>query len=293
MNNADTLASFRKAMETGLGAAPEVVCPDGSIHRFATAEDRCGQLSGWYVLFSGDLPAGSFGDWRTGRVEKWSAVDWHRVSPEQRSQQARRMQDIARRLATERRRKQRDAALRAWRLWSQAPAADPKHPYLQSKQVAPCGLRQHRDCLLVPMEDERGFVNLQTIRRDGTKRFLAGGKVKGAYSPIMATTPGPIFLCEGWATGATIHTRTGRTVVCAMNSGNLGSVAVMLRRRFPCRPLTVAGDDDRFTEGNPGRVAAVQAARLIGAECCFPPFPDHLPGTDFNDFFLLEHEGRL
>ena len=37
------------------------------------------------------------------------------------------------------------------------------------------------------------------------------------------------MICEGYATGASIHEATGHAVVCAMNSGNLPEAAIYLR----------------------------------------------------------------
>ncbi|MNR59635.1 DNA primase TraC [compost metagenome] len=49
--------------------------------------------------------------------------------------------------------------------------------------------------------------------------------------------------------------------------------------------LVIAGDDDRQTEGNPGRTAATAAALSVSGLVTFPVWPpgapDHL--SDFND----------
>ncbi len=43
----------------------------------------------------------------------------------------------------------------------------------------------------------------------------------------------PLYLCEGWATGATLHAETGHPVACAMNAGNLLEAGRHLQRRHP------------------------------------------------------------
>lgn len=95
----------------------------------------------------------------------------------------------------------------------------------------------------------------------------------------------PLYLCEGWATGATLHAETGHPVACAMNAGNLLEAGRHLQRRHPEAVLIVAGDDDRQTEGNPGKTAAIAAAAGLGCGLILPPWPADAPLhlSDFND----------
>lgn len=74
-----------------------------------------------------------------------------------------------------------------------------------------------------------------------------------SYSPLGQVAPDrPLCICEGWATGATLHQDGSYTVAAAMNAGNLKPVALALRARYPGLELILAGDEDRHTEGNPG-----------------------------------------
>ncbi len=133
---------------------------------------------------------------------------------------------------------------------------------------------------------EQAGGNLQRIAADGSKRFLSGSRVKGCYSPIGTLEPDqPLYVCEGWATGATIHEHNGAAVACAMNAGNLLEVGRQLQRHYPDSPLIIAGDDDRQTEGNPGRTAATQAAAVLGCGLVLPPWSgaEPLSLSDFND----------
>ncbi|EJM77921.1 toprim domain-containing protein [Pseudomonas sp. GM60] len=183
------------------------------------------------------------------------------------------------------------AANQASQLWKMAKPADPLHTYLLAKGVQPYLLRQlGQGRLLVPLCDDGRLVNLQIIMPDGGKRFLTGGRVQGCYSPLGKFSEGcRLYVCEGWATGATLHKNTGSPVVCAMNAGNLKSVAVAMRERYGATlDLVIAGDDDRKTIGNPGKRAANQAARATNARVVFPEWPGDAPSdlSDFNDLCL-------
>lgn len=184
------------------------------------------------------------------------------------------------------------AARHASQLWKMAKPADPLHTYLLAKSVQPYLLRQlGQGRLLVPLCDDGRLVNLQIITPDGGKRFLTGGRVQGCYSPLGKFSEGcRLYVCEGWATGATLHNNTGSPVVCAMNASNLTPVAVAMRERYGATlDLVIAGDDDRKTIGNPGKRAANQAARATDARVVFPEWPAEAPSdlSDFNDLHLL------
>lgn len=184
-----------------------------------------------------------------------------------------------------------EAARQAAELWALGKRPDRFHPYLKAKDVHPYGLRQlSRGRLLVPLCQAGRLVNLQTIYPNGEKRFLRGGLVKGCYSPLgTMDLDGPLYLCEGWATGATLHAHTRRPVACAMNAGNLEPVALALRERYgEALELVIAGDDDRLSRGNPGRKAANRAALAANALVVFPEWPTGAPDTlsDFNDLHL-------
>lgn len=193
--------------------------------------------------------------------------------------------------------KHRDAANQAAKLWQMAKTADRQHAYLLAKQVSPFSLRQlSQGRLLIPLCSDGRLVNLQIINGHGTKRFLRGGRVQGCYSPLGRISDGcRLYICEGWATGATLHAHTGSPVVCAMNAGNLKPVAIAMRERYgQTIELVIAGDDDRETPGNPGRAAANRAANAADALVVFPEWPASAPVelSDFNDLHLWRNGRR-
>ncbi|MAM58716.1 MAG: DNA primase [Salinicola sp.] len=190
-----------------------------------------------------------------------------------------------------------EAATRARTVWDAAKPASATHPYLMSRGVPAYGLRQcRRGWLLVPLYAQGELVNVQWILPNGKKRFLKGGQVQGAYSLVgEPVAGGRLFICEGWATGATLYRLTGDPVACAMNAGNLRAVAETMRAALNrSLDLVIAGDDDRQTAGNPGRQAANDAALAVGAMVLYPKWPEGCPDdlTDFNDLYRW-HRARL
>ena len=280
----DSVSLFRDALQSVYGPIDWLPIPDGDIHRFHVPGDNPGTRNGWYVLFLDDIPCGVFGSWKAGGSQSWSSrkpadhLEAQLVA--QRIEQARRQRE------TEQHQRQQVAAEYANRLWRNARSADPEHPYLVAKGVRSYALRQAGDVLLVPLTRDDRLVNLQCIYPNGAKRFLFGGMVKGCCLLIGTIQQGqPLYICEGWATGATLHVATGAAVACAMSAGNLLEVGQRLRRQHPDAVFIVAGDDDRMTEGNPGRTYAIKAAAALGCRMIFPPWSGGEPLTlsDFND----------
>lgn len=280
----DGVIAFRDAMQNTFGLLDWLPIADGSIQRFHVPGDKAGTLNGWYVLYLDGIASGAFGSWKAGSAHTWCSRE--PVDAREAEQVRQRIEQARRQRQAEQHKRQQSAAEYANRLWRDARRADPGHPYLITKGVRPCGLRQHGDALLVPLVRNGVLANLQRIYLDGSKRFLSGGIVTGCYSPLGVITPGaPLYVCEGWATGATIHVDTGAAVACAMNAGNLKPAALALREKHPHASIIIAGDDDRQTEGNPGRTAANAAAVAVGGLVVFPLWPQDAPVdlTDFND----------
>lgn len=276
--------AFCKAMQAVYGPLDWLPVPDGAINRFHVPGDKQGSENGWYVLYLDGIASGAFGSWKVDGTHTWSsrrpADPLEAQLIDHRREQARRQREA------EQHKRQQSAAEYANRLWPDARRADPDHPYLVAKGCLPHRLRQLGHALLVPMYQAGQLVNLQRIFPNGSKWFLEGGKVKGCYSPLGKVTPrDPLYICEGWATGATIHEETGAAVACAMNRGNLLAVGEYLRQRCPEAVPIIAGDDDRETEGNPGRTTAIRAAEELGCGLVLPPWTGAEPQdlSDFND----------
>ena len=138
-----------------------------------------------------------------------------------------------------------------------------------------------------------GAINsLQFIAGDGGKRLLSNGQKSGYSIPVNGllsiemVQPQQIVICEGWATGATLaEDEPAALVLAAIDAGNLKAVALSVRQQWPEVPITIAGDDDRMTQGNPGRTKATDAAITVDGQVAFPQWPEGAPESlsDFND----------
>ena len=216
-----------------------------------------------------DMRGGVFGDFSSDMESSWQAstavpyTEAERVAHRERvkAMQRQREGDLAQR--------QQLAATDARTRWAAAKPCT-HHDYPTLKGIQPHGARIEGDKLLIPMRDTAGTVHsLQTIAPDGTKMFMSGGRVKGCYFGI-GKPKGALIVCEGFATGASIHECTGHAVAVAFNAGNLEAVAVALRTKYPDLKIIIAADDDHQTPGNPGLTKATAAAQAAGGVLAVP-----------------------
>ena len=274
--------------EAGLGL-PEIIA-DGSIHRFKTPIDKGGAKSGWFVFYSDGIPSGAFGSWKADEKHTWCSNDTNSMTPDERAEFSKRMRQAKRAREAERKRIQAEAASTCRELWSKA-SERIDHPYIKDRGIKPYGLRQLRNMLLVPMYLDDNLVNLQFIpaepnpetgKRD--KKFKRGGRKKDCHYAIGEPSSS-IYICEGFATGATIFEAVGGMVVIAFDCGNLKPAAESIRKKYPDARIVVCADNDAFrADGNIGIEKGKEAAAAIGADFVAPEFAstDGHP-TDFND----------
>ena len=139
--------------------------------------------------------------------------------------------------------------------------------------------------VVVPLHDETGaLVNLQLINSDGLKRTLKGGQVKGTCHTIEGQKQAGKrqWIAEGYATALTVHHLTGETVMVALSSVNLLSLASLVRQKHPACQIVLAADRDLNGDGQTRAAAAAQACE--GTVALPPVF------GDWNDAFMQNGE---
>lgn len=265
---------LREAMAAaGLAMVKPEIVGDGRLHRYRVDGDRAGSKNGWYVLHDDDKPFAAFGSWKTGQSLTWTAGSGNKMTEAEHRALHERLTAARAARDAEQVAIHTEAAERAERLWELAAPASNGHPYLVKKQVSAFGIRALRNQIVIPLRTSGGeLTSLQFIGADGRKTFLTGGRKRGCYHAI-GRPERALCVCEGYATGATIHMATGHATAVAFDAGNLEPVARALRGKFPRLPMVICADNDTGTPGNPGLTAANAAALAVGAAVAVPTFP--------------------
>jgi putative DNA primase/helicase len=286
-SHAELMADLSNEISKIGGSVNRPLIIDGDFHRVPEQGKKPSDDAVWYVVRELDngLIYGNYGNWRTGVHCEWnSRGDARQLSSSERAYIDKARQDVE----AKRKIDNEKAASKARQQWQNAEPADHKHPYLIKKGIQPYGIRQIDDDLIVPVFVEGEISSVQRITPTGDKRFLKGGQTRSGYYQI-GKFGDRIYIAEGFATGASIHEATGEGVAVAYNAGNLKPVAQALRESSDKR-IVIAGDDDRFTNGNPGRSKAEEVlAHVENTSCRFPVF-ENAEGqpTDFNDLHCRE-----
>lgn len=294
---AELAEDFRAAMARHGITCTGPIHGDGKLHRFSGVDKK--DKAEWYVLHSehAKFMAGAFGSWRLDISENWCSKAPGDMSSADQAEYTRYIEKITQERHQEQKRlhdgARRDANIR----WAEmeSVSVNPDHPYLKAKHVGAYGIRvDPLGRLMIPVCDLMGDIHsLQFIPAQGKKMFLRYGAIDG-HSFTIPGKQDNLYICEGYATGATIHEATGATVVIAFNVGNLAPVSKMIRTKYPTTALTICADNDQWTKNNPGLTKAQAAAKNVGAVCIYPEFKDlSTKPTDFNDLASLEGLDRV
>lgn len=135
-----------------------------------------------------------------------------------------------------------------------------------------------RGDLVMPLIDiNKALWNIQVINEQGTKLFLKHGRKAGLFHFIgKASSCNILAVCEGYATGASIHMATEWPCAVALDAGNLMAVATELNHKLADKTFIFCADDDANTKGNPGVTLANDAAAAVGGLVAIPDFSDIL-----------------
>lgn len=299
---------------------------------------------GWYRLYAfavdgGEVICGAFGVFSGPGTDVLKVVldkdSLPRLSPEQvAADKARRLADKREAAAAQRAKHEKAAAKAA--SWWRACVDQGESAYLTRKGLPASRLFGARldgtGNLVVPVQDVTGKTwGVQVIyhdpavkqRKGRDKEFAPTGMLKREHFFIIgAVSPGGMaLLCEGFATGASLHEATGLPVIVAFDAGNLAPVALAIAKHYRGVRILIAADDDYLQTcsacktwtmvldpacsacGEPHRkknsgidAAKIAALPLQQAGIVWPMFPGERPtthkgGTDFNDLHTCPDGG--
>ena len=274
---------LRSSMQDADIDPPDDIYLDGKIHRFKTGSKGSGghgDKTGWYVAYGDGVPAGRFGDWRTGVEITWRANIGRLFTPAEEMAHTRRMAEAKAQRDAELQRSREVASDTVESIWSNCMAAHPDHPYLKRKGIGVNGARITGDGrLVVPLFDKDGTLSsLQYIDSNGIKLYHPGGATGSKFWMIgTMDEPGTLYGAEGFATAATIHETTNRPCVVAYSASNLVPVTGILRELYgKDQDIVIVADNDA---SGVGHRYAEQACAKHGAHMVMPPIPG-----DANDY---------
>jgi putative DNA primase/helicase len=248
---------------------------DGEFVRFGDKK------SSWFVAreFSSNTDQGkvyyaaTVGDWKLGEIHhfqntiKLKPTEKKQIKTQQEIYQAR----IHREISEQHEKAARDSEI----IFGTFKHGE--HPYADKKgiKVMP-DCRINEDYLAIPLRDVNGkFWSFQKIYPDSSKRFFAGGRTKNNFYQFGKIET-KVFICEGYATGYTIHEKENEAVICAMSAGNIPNVARELKEKYPHLEFIYMADRD--THGK-GEEMCKKAMEITGGEMRLPPEGF----KDFND----------
>lgn len=304
---------LKQLQDYGLRPATPLVV--GKRVRCEAENDKAPEKTGWYVIYEHltsdhrTIYCGAYGDWRQGEKGSWQRIKpkGGRLSAEDREVMKKRAEEGQRKAAEAEVRKHRTAARRAAAMWKKLPEKGTSL-YVERKRVVAFGLRYSKKsgAALVPMRRVKDgqLSGLQVLYpqvqadtgRD--KSYWPYGLEKEGAAHIIGPDPEPgdvVLVCEGYATGASLHMATNLPTVVCFDAGNLLPVGKALRERYPGRQLLFCADDDWKTviNGKPhntGRIRAENAATVTGGQVVLPVFDNDREErwTDFNDLHCAE-----
>lgn len=291
------LEDLRAAMKAaGLNFAGQFNVND-EFQRFDCAGEK-GEASYYSAHNYGEVLVVTFGCFRRGIQQTWCSRSRGDLSGQQWGEVSRAWKEQARQRDEEEKKKNAQAREKCAKWFGSVFPRIKDHPYLTLKGVPAlgplylCFEERHKNWLALPLQDHLGVIHTaEFIAQDGTKDYLWGGRKKGCYFPVSEVPGGPILICEGYATGASLALATGWTVICAMDCGNLLPAAQEIRKRHPNRSILFCSDNDQFSEDNPGATKASAAAKAVRGVVATPQFGDESLAdkpTDFNDLHRID-----
>jgi len=249
MNNTITNTDLKEKCKQFMAEyelAPSEIIADGKIHRYSIDEKKS-KPDEWYVAYEGISSKRNpffmcvFGSWCDGSKYEYKSFEDSETFDSQEINELKQFLDKQRLQTDQQIKEMHDkTAANAQKLWpsySKKQPSDEHLGYIKQKNIKLFdGIKFGTNemgfpSMIIPLYNKQGEIrSLQFISVDnnGTtyKSFLKGGEKRGNYHTIGHIPPDEnvLFVCEGYATGATVHEAINKPVVVAFDAGNLKSV---------------------------------------------------------------------
>lgn len=276
--------------------------PDGKFHHYKRGVKSPSSSHVWAIAWEWEYNGKNYeyakvGDWRTGATFVERSYNPSNETTRSKTFARKQITALEETIAEEREEKH-ETCVNKWKpIFESCFSSDNLHDYLALKKITSnfCG-RISGDNLLVPIyHPDHDFVGVQQVfKKDGKyhKFFSKGIRIKGSFTKIndfdIANTS-LLYLTEGFATGCSVHMATKKPTVAAFNCHNLIPTIASIRLINPSVKIIIAADDDHDNPKNPGKFAAVKAAKQFSNVIYrLPNFENNDGLTDFNDLHVNE-----
>ena len=268
----DVFNEFKNALnEAGLIIENEPIM-DGKLHRVKTIGDKGRELSGAYVGFLNGHPAGFIQNFKTGFKENWKS-SFSNLTNKNQEIEIKNIQENNNALKAQREKELNEAyektALKLEEEYNNAKWANQNHPYFKAKGLTKnYYLKQDKHGnILIPLKDINGkHWASQRIFQNGDKVIGAlrsteekqqnityPAKKQGNFFLLGAknlNSVKEVFVCEGFATAASVYEATKNPTIMGVDAGNLKIVIKNVKEKFPKMKITIAADNDIKKELN-------------------------------------------
>jgi len=262
----------------------------GDNHRrnYKCVDDKPNKKTCFYKLdIKGDFGYGYFGSYKTDEYFSFCSKSSKVYSREERNafrMKAEKEQEEER-TKREETHKQRARETREF-LFFLEPCNE--HPYLKKKGLpSGFGALHSGENLIIPMSDFDETWNYQRIKPDGEKLYFPDARKSGTWFYIPGDQE-TIYICEGFATGASVHMATDCAVLVAFDVGNIESVYKKVHEKYPDARFIFAADNDHEKKNNAGLLKAKQLKIKCGLDYRIPKFKNGTGLSDFNDLYVTE-----
>lgn len=264
-SNETAIDEFKSALNNAGFSIDEDPIMDGKLHRVSVYGDKGNEKSGAYIGYLNGHPAGFIQNFKTGIKENWKSsvsnitknqeIEFKNMIETNKAIKESREAELA--LAHEK------TAQKLQKEYESAKWANKEHPYLKNKGFDKnFYLKQDaHGNLLIPLRDIDGkYWATQRIFSNGdkmigvtrTKEEKEQGieypaKKQGNFFLLGAKNLNnvkEVYVCEGFATAASVYEATKKPSIMGVDAGNLEIVITNIQKKYPKMEIIIAADND-------------------------------------------------